>query len=81
MVAMAQDLSRHPDEGELEKYAMADAGEEESAGFEEHLLNCEQCQQRLAETDVYVASMRRAAAQLRHQQRLKLNRPQNQNPR
>jgi anti-sigma factor RsiW len=62
MRAMAQDLNPHPDEGELEKYSMADLRDEEAAGFEEHLLHCERCQQRLAETDAYVAAMRRAAA-------------------
>jgi hypothetical protein len=66
---MAQDLNPHPDEGELEKYSMADLREEEAAGFEEHLLICQHCQQRLAETDVYVAAMRRAAWQLRNRQR------------
>jgi anti-sigma factor RsiW len=65
---MAQDLNRHPDEGELEKYSMADLREEAAAGFEEHLLHCEHCQRRLAETDAYVAAMRRAAAQLSNQQ-------------
>jgi anti-sigma factor RsiW len=61
---MAQDLNRHPDEGELEKYSMADLRAEEAAAFEEHLLQCEHCQQRLADADAYVAAMRRAAAQL-----------------
>lgn len=61
MVAMAQELNSHPDEGELEKYSMGDLREEEDR-FEEHLLHCEHCQRRLAETDAYVAAMRRAAA-------------------
>jgi hypothetical protein len=61
--ATAQDLNRHLDEGELERYLMAGLREEEAAGFQEHLLNCGECELRLAETDAYVASMRRAAAQ------------------
>lgn len=65
---MAQDFNRHPDEGELERYSMADLREEEAAGFEEHLLYCERCQRRLAETDAYVAAMRRAAAAFGNQQ-------------
>jgi hypothetical protein len=64
MMDQAQDLTLHLDEGELEAYSMADLRGEGAAGFEEHLLKCERCQQRLAETDVYVAAMRRAAAQL-----------------
>jgi hypothetical protein len=35
------------------------------APLEEHLLICEPCQLRLAQTDVYVAAMRRASARLR----------------
>ena len=65
---MARDLNRHPDEDELEKYSMGDLREAEAAGFEEHLLPCEPCQQRLAETDVYVAAMRRALWQWRNRQ-------------
>jgi hypothetical protein len=61
MVAMTQELNSHPDEGELEKYSMSDLREEEDR-FEEHLLHCEHCQRRLAETDAYVAAMRGAAA-------------------
>ena len=63
MPAMAQDLNPHLDEDELEKYSMADLRQEEAAGHEEHLLNCEHCLERLADTYVYVASMRRAAEQ------------------
>jgi hypothetical protein len=70
MVATAQDLNRHPDEGELEEYLMAGLREKEAAQFQDHLLNFGQCQQRLAETDAYVASMRRAAAVIRHRPRL-----------
>jgi hypothetical protein len=59
---MAQDFNRHPDDDELEKYSMDDLRAEGEAGFEEHLLHCEHCRQRLTETDVYVAAMRRSAA-------------------
>jgi hypothetical protein len=59
-IAMAEPTNSHLDEDQLEKYSMGALGESESAGLEEHLLVCERCQQRLAETDVYVASMRRA---------------------
>ena len=67
MLAMARDLNPHPDEGELEKYSMGDLSVEEAAGFEEHLLHCERCRQRLAATVAYVAAMRGAAAQLCNQ--------------
>ncbi len=62
---MTHDINRHLDDGNLEKYSMGDLLEIEAAGFEEHLLTCEHCQQRLAEADDYVLSMQRAAAQLR----------------
>src|SRR5437764_1147575 len=62
---MAQLHNRHLDESEIERYSMGHLREVEVAGFEEHLLVCEVCQQRLAETDEYVKSMRGAAERLR----------------
>jgi hypothetical protein len=55
----------HIDEEEIERYSMGAMPEGAIAPLEEHLLICEPCQLRLAQTDVYVAAMRRASARLR----------------
>ena len=53
------------DEEEIERYSMGAMPEEAIAPFEVHLLICESCQHRLAQTDVYVRAMRQASARLR----------------
>jgi hypothetical protein len=55
----------HIDEAEIERYSMGAMPEGAIAPFEEHLLVCQHCQLRLAQTDVYVSAMRRASARLR----------------
>ena len=54
----------HIDEEEIERYSMGAMPEEAVAPFEEHLLICEACQHRLAQTDLYVSAMRQASARL-----------------
>ena len=56
---------RHIDEEEMERYSMGAMPEGAMAPFEEHLLVCEPCQLRLAQTDAYVGAMRQASARLR----------------
>jgi hypothetical protein len=55
----------HLDDEELERYSMGAMPEAAIAPFEEHLLVCEPCQLRLAQTDAYVGAMRQASARLR----------------
>ena len=55
----------HIDEEDIERYSMGAMPEGAIALFEEHLLICESCQLRLAQTDVYVSAMRQASARLR----------------
>ena len=55
----------HPGEEVLERYSLGTLPEGELAPFEEHLLICPVCQERLAETDAYVLAVRAAAARLR----------------
>src|SRR5664279_2817928 len=55
----------HIDEENIERYSMGAMPEDAIAHFEEHLLICESCQHRLAQTDVYVSAMRQASARLR----------------
>ncbi len=61
------EANRHMDEEEIERYSMGAMPQEAIVPFEEHLLICESCQRRLAETDVYVSSMERASARLRRE--------------
>jgi len=55
----------HPDDSEIEAYCLGKVPEHESAELEEHLLLCESCQQRVAEVDAYVKSMRDAGTHFR----------------
>jgi hypothetical protein len=55
----------HPDDSQIEAYCLGKIPEHEAAGLEEHLLVCESCQQRVAEGDAYIKSMRNAGAQFR----------------
>ena len=59
---MPSERDRHPEEEELERYALGTLADAEAGAVEEHLLTCEDCRQRLAETDDYVQALRQAAA-------------------
>lgn len=50
----------HPNEEQLERYAMGRLAEPELAPFEEHLLFCEACQERLEVAEALLPSLRRA---------------------
>ena len=58
----------HLDEAQLEAYSMGKLPESELAECEEHLLICDSCRQRVEENDIYIRSMRDAAARLRAQE-------------
>lgn len=51
----------HASEEVLERYALGTLSEAETEPFEEHLLVCPVCQDRLAEMDAFVEATRRAA--------------------
>ena len=55
----------HLHEDVIEKYSRQQISEEESATFEEHLLMCEACRERVIESDIYIPAMERAAFQIR----------------
>lgn len=57
----------HIGDEELELYSLGRLSESREEAVEEHLLVCEACQDRLAETDAYVLAMRTAAARLAEQ--------------
>jgi Putative zinc-finger len=52
----------HPAQEELEEYVFGRLPEQSVADFEEHLLICARCQDRLKATDDYVQLMKHAAA-------------------
>ncbi len=62
---MAHQTQNHPSEDALEQYALGSMPEEQAAELEEHLLICATCQDRLQETDEFIAVMREAARQWR----------------
>lgn len=66
---MRRETNRHPDEEQIEKYSLGDLSEEESSRFEEHLLVCESCQNRVTESDNYVSTMQSASARVRREGR------------
>jgi hypothetical protein len=55
----------HADDEVLEQYSMGTLDEVECARFEEHLLICAVCQERLQQTDDFVGAIRRVAPRLR----------------
>jgi hypothetical protein len=65
---MIQGGNRHLDDDELEEYSMGCLPESEGGGFEEHILVCEECRERLEAIDTFTASMRGAAAEFRSRQ-------------
>jgi hypothetical protein len=62
---MQVEIGQHADEERAERYAMGMLPDQEAAAFEEHLLVCHTCLDRLEETDAYVEAMRGAALALR----------------
>ena len=58
------------DDDRIEQYSMGALRESELAEFEEHLLVCEVCQERLANVDAFRSGMRRAGLRLRRQSSL-----------
>jgi hypothetical protein len=65
MQRMRLETRRHPDEEVIEKYSLGDLSEIEASRFEEHLLICESCQNRVTESDGYVSAMQSAGTQIR----------------
>lgn len=61
---MPYSWENHIDDEELELYSLRRLSESREEAVEEHLLVCNVCQDRLAETDAYVQAVRTAAARL-----------------
>jgi hypothetical protein len=60
-----KNIQRHMDAEDLERYSLGNTSLEESESVEEHLLTCEDCRDRLHETDDYLRAMRTSSARLR----------------
>jgi anti-sigma factor RsiW len=59
---------QHAIEEDLERYSLGTLPEADTEIFEEHLLVCPACQERLTETDVYLRTMRQALRRPQEQQ-------------
>jgi len=58
-------IGSHLDDADLEQYSMGKLPEVRLAPFEEHLLACESCQDRLLETEAFVNAVRSVSPKLR----------------
>ena len=67
--AMQFGIGSHLEEAQLEEYSMGRLPEENLEAFEEHLLACNSCQDRLLEMEAYVNAMRSASPKLREVRR------------
>jgi len=56
---------RHPSDGEIEQYALGILPGADIASFEQHVLICEDCQNRVAAMDADVQAMQAAAKTFR----------------
>jgi hypothetical protein len=65
--AMQFDIGPHLDETELEQYSMGTLPEAREDAFEQHLLACDSCQDRLLETENFVNGVRSASPKLREE--------------
>jgi hypothetical protein len=63
--SMRPENERHPDDEQMESYSAGSLPEEARGPFEEHLLLCDLCQDRLTESDAYVAAIKEAARRLK----------------
>ncbi len=59
---MTTDFDKHIPEAIIDEFAMGMLCEEDGAFWEEHLLLCEVCQDRLVEADEYIRVVKDAAA-------------------
>ena len=66
---MQFEIGSHLDESDLEQYSMGKLLGERLESFEEHLLACESCQDRLLEMEAYVNAVRSVSPKLRQSNR------------
>jgi hypothetical protein len=64
-----RDIHCHADAEDLERYSLGASSPDEIARIEEHLLVCEDCRNRLRETDSFLNSIQMSARQWRRDER------------
>ena len=62
---MEEEQSRHPDDEQLEQYALGVLAARAIPAFEQHVLICHTCQDRMAEMDARVEAIQAEARQIR----------------
>jgi hypothetical protein len=62
---MADEQERHPDDEEIERHSLGVLPAESNAAFEQHVLICHKCQDRVAEMDADVQGMKEEAREFR----------------
>jgi hypothetical protein len=71
MLAMGEEQGRHPDDAQVEQFSLGVLPAEAVPEFEQHLLICHACQDRVAEMDADVQGLQAEARELRAQEALK----------
>src|SRR3954463_14783932 len=64
-----KNIHRHMDAEDLERYSMGNSSLDESEPLEEHLLTCDECRDRLRDTDDYLHALRTSSMQWRRDER------------
>ena len=67
MLVMVPHQTGHMEAEDIERYSMGETPDEAAAKFEEHLLVCEACRNRVAESDRLVGAMRSAGRRIRQE--------------
>jgi anti-sigma factor RsiW len=67
---MGKEQGQHPDESQIEAYSLGVLDEGFIQEFEQHLLTCHECQDRVAQMDAEVQGMQAAAREIRMKQAL-----------
>jgi len=68
---MRQEQGHHPDEDQIEQYALGVLETAAIPALEQHLLICPACQNRVADMDAEVQGMQAAARELRAKEALR----------
>ena len=64
VIEMRNEIHRHMDPEDLERYSLGRTDPQDTARVEEHLLVCERCRCKLEETEGFAVAMKAAAAEL-----------------
>lgn len=67
IVMTSTSLDSHPSDDDIELYSLERLPDEQQQTIEEHLIVCEQCRQRLDQTDEFVAAMQDALLEVQQE--------------